>query len=117
MLLVAFWGCAQFCTDWLHTAGARDISAICRAVGDSHILPSGTDVQYVPGLWQSDVLVYGVRDESTQNRVIEVVRAARNRLGAKPVKIEFRTEFTMRPNGSDTNVADTGELLRAEVVR
>jgi hypothetical protein len=116
--IVVLYGVAQYYTDWLFTGSrATEARAICRAVRDAHVLPPQADAQCGPGLWKSDLFVYGVRDAATQEQVIEIIRAEHDRLAAKPVNVEFRTEFRWRAVSPDRSVADKGELLRAEVVR
>jgi hypothetical protein len=120
-VLIAFvvlWCVLDFGQHWLlFGPGAMRVRAVCKAVVDSGVLPPNADAKCRPGVWEADLLVYGVLDSATQDRVVEVVRAARERKHAKSIRIEFRSAFTMRPTGPDWSVADPGELLRTELAR
>lgn len=100
---------------------ADEAGAICRTVSAGHVLPTGAAAEWTAGRRQSVLFIYGVRDAAAQDRVVEFVRATRERLAAKPVKIEFRSALTTRVvrEGPGWTVweSDHGELLRTDVVQ
>ena len=121
IVVVAFAMLAWWAGATIPTGGdAREAHAICDAVNESGLLPSDTHAEWTPGRRRSTIHVYGVRDAPTQDRVVDVVRSARERLGAKPVSIEFRTALTIRvPSegpGITVSEADHGDVLRTALV-
>jgi hypothetical protein len=50
---------------------------------------TGQSIYFRPGVWRTDLNVYGVRSASDQDKIVALVRQARAKTSSKPVHVIF----------------------------